>query len=236
MAEHLSPNALLRPVVQDYILPTASYIGGPAELAYLAQSQVLYRRLLGRMPVAVPRTGFTLFDARACKLMRRYELHLPDFFHGFDTLAALQAMEKSALRDHAGLRFYSAVRTEPLAKMMEQQQRGIVELPDGDAFFGVAGYARTLEGESIGYYSSHPDAGHALIARATDGKKPVVWETAPVPAPPQPEKDGEKSTVSLVWLAGLASGVFNTSQQVPADKPMILFRRRFTRRDVPSKR
>ena len=41
-AEHLSPNALLRPVVQDYVLPTVAYVGGPAELAYMAQSQVLY--------------------------------------------------------------------------------------------------------------------------------------------------------------------------------------------------
>ena len=61
-AEQLSPNALLRPVVQDYMLPTAAYIGGPAELAYFAQSQVLYERLLGHMPRLVSRSGFTLFD------------------------------------------------------------------------------------------------------------------------------------------------------------------------------
>jgi len=81
-AEHLSPNALLRPVVQDYILPTIAYIGGPAELAYLAQSEVLYRELLGRQPVALHRTGFTLLDARSQKLMNRYGICLPDFFHG----------------------------------------------------------------------------------------------------------------------------------------------------------
>jgi bacillithiol biosynthesis cysteine-adding enzyme BshC len=81
-ASALSPNALLRPVVQDSILPTAAYIGGPAELAYLAQSEVLYRVLLGRMPVAVPRTGFTVLDERSHKLMERYGLGLPDFFHG----------------------------------------------------------------------------------------------------------------------------------------------------------
>jgi bacillithiol biosynthesis cysteine-adding enzyme BshC len=70
----LSPNALLRPVVQDFMLPTAAYVGGPAELAYLAQSRVLYDRLLGRQPVAFPRAGFTLIDERAHKKMERYGL------------------------------------------------------------------------------------------------------------------------------------------------------------------
>ena len=54
-AADVSPNALLRPVVQDYLLPTCAYVGGPAELAYLAQSQVIYDRLLGRMPVMISR-------------------------------------------------------------------------------------------------------------------------------------------------------------------------------------
>jgi bacillithiol biosynthesis cysteine-adding enzyme BshC len=83
-AEQLSPNALLRPVVQDYVLPTVAYVGGPAELAYMAQSQVLYRELLGRMPVMVSRGGFTLLDARTTKLMDRYGLTVPAFFHGED--------------------------------------------------------------------------------------------------------------------------------------------------------
>jgi len=81
-AEQLSPNALLRPVVQDYVLPTVAYVGGPAELAYMAQSQVLYEDLLGRMPVMLARSAFTLLDARTKKLMERYGLTLPGFFHG----------------------------------------------------------------------------------------------------------------------------------------------------------
>ena len=81
-AASLSPNAILRPVIQDSMLPTVSYIGGPAEIAYLAQSEALYRLLLGRMPVAVPRAGFTILDSRSAKLMERSHLSLGDFFHG----------------------------------------------------------------------------------------------------------------------------------------------------------
>jgi bacillithiol biosynthesis cysteine-adding enzyme BshC len=78
MANQLSPNALLRPVMQDYLLPTASYIAGPSEAAYFAQSAVLYEKLLGRMPVIYPRNSFTLLDARASKLLTHYGLRVTD--------------------------------------------------------------------------------------------------------------------------------------------------------------
>ena len=77
-AAELSPNALLRPVMQDYLLPTAAYVAGPAEIAYFAQGQVLYENLLGRMPVIYPRNSFTLLDTRAAKLLARYGLRVPD--------------------------------------------------------------------------------------------------------------------------------------------------------------
>jgi len=81
-ASRLSPNALLRPVVQDSVLPTVAIVGGPGEVAYFAQSEVIYRSILGRMPVVVPRAGFTVLDARSHKRMERYGLALPDFFAG----------------------------------------------------------------------------------------------------------------------------------------------------------
>ena len=85
-ARWLSPNALLRPVIQDSFLPTVAIIGGPAEVAYFAQSEVLYRSLLGRMPVAVPRSGFTVLDQRSEKRMDKYGLKLADFFQGEEAL------------------------------------------------------------------------------------------------------------------------------------------------------
>ncbi len=74
----ISPSALLRPVMQDFALPTVAYVGGPAEVAYMAQCQVVYRDLLGRMPVVVPRNGFTLLDDHTAKLLNRYKLQITD--------------------------------------------------------------------------------------------------------------------------------------------------------------
>ncbi len=76
--ERLSPNALLRPVFQDSILPTAAYIGGPSEIAYFAQSQVLYERILGRTTPVLPRLSATLIEPAIAGLLERHDVSLPD--------------------------------------------------------------------------------------------------------------------------------------------------------------
>ena len=76
--ERLSPNALLRPVFQDSMLPTAAYVGGPSEVAYFAQSQVLYERILGRTTPVLPRLSATLIEPAIAGLLARHEVSLPD--------------------------------------------------------------------------------------------------------------------------------------------------------------
>lgn len=84
--EQFSPNALLRPVMQDFLLPTIAYFGGPAEIAYFAQSQVLYEKLLGRMPVLFPRADFTLVDPKALRILKKYGLEVKDVWRGSQDL------------------------------------------------------------------------------------------------------------------------------------------------------
>ncbi|MBV9888930.1 MAG: bacillithiol biosynthesis cysteine-adding enzyme BshC [Acidobacteria bacterium] len=80
--ETLSPNALLRPVVQDYLFPTVAFCTGSAEISYLAQSEVLYREILGHMPVLLPRADFTILDAKADKLLQKYRLCIENLWSG----------------------------------------------------------------------------------------------------------------------------------------------------------
>ena len=75
--ERLSPNALLRPVFQDTILPTAAYIAGPAEVAYFAQSEVLYSRILGRVTPVLPRLMATLVEPAVASAMATHEVQFP---------------------------------------------------------------------------------------------------------------------------------------------------------------
>ena len=85
--ERLSPNALLRPVLQDTLLPTSAYIGGPAEVAYFAQSQVLYQRILGRATPVLSRYSATLLEPAVALLLNKHALALPDAFTTPDALA-----------------------------------------------------------------------------------------------------------------------------------------------------
>lgn len=84
--EDFSPNVLLRPVVQDYLLPTLAYAGGAAEVAYFAQAGVVYEALLGRITPVVPRLSATVVDTKSATLLAKYRLSLTDVVHGPEVL------------------------------------------------------------------------------------------------------------------------------------------------------
>jgi len=101
--ETFSASALLRPVLQDTFLPTAAYIGGPAEVAYLAQSQVIYQRILGRMPAVLPRASFTIVEPPIARFLAQYGLEIRNFLRGSQHVRA--QMEQKALPDSLAARF-----------------------------------------------------------------------------------------------------------------------------------
>lgn len=79
-------SALFRPIVQDTLLPTIAMVAGPAELAYLSQSQALYSEFGRPAPAPLLRAGFTLLDQRVDKLLRKYQLSVRDAWQGEDHL------------------------------------------------------------------------------------------------------------------------------------------------------
>ncbi len=89
--ENFSANVLLRPVIQDYLLPTLCYTGGSAEVAYFAQVGVVYEGLLGRVTPIVPRLSATIVEAKPKGLLERYGLRLQDLFQGPESLRELMA-------------------------------------------------------------------------------------------------------------------------------------------------
>ncbi|HXG66406.1 MAG TPA: bacillithiol biosynthesis cysteine-adding enzyme BshC [Blastocatellia bacterium] len=95
-----SPNVTLRPVVQDWLLPTAAYIGGPAEIAYFAQLRAVYEVLGRQEPCVLPRASLTIVEGRHQKTMKKFKLGLNDFFDGLHP-AVTKVVEQSLDRDTA---------------------------------------------------------------------------------------------------------------------------------------
>jgi len=81
-----SANVLLRPILQDLLLPTLAYVAGPSELTYFAQAQAVYESFGRPMPIVFPRAGFTLVDRRTERLLEKYHLAVEDVWQGEEHL------------------------------------------------------------------------------------------------------------------------------------------------------
>jgi bacillithiol biosynthesis cysteine-adding enzyme BshC len=88
-----SANALLRPLVQDWLLPTAAYVGGPAEVAYHAQIGSSYAQFGIPRPVILPRPSATLVDSQQARALDAEGLRLADLVADPEALLARWARE-----------------------------------------------------------------------------------------------------------------------------------------------
>ncbi len=84
--EKFSPNVLLRPVVEDFLLPTIAYTGGAAETAYFAQAGAVYELLAGRVTPIVPRFSATLVEPKIQRLLEKHGIAFTDTFEGPESL------------------------------------------------------------------------------------------------------------------------------------------------------
>lgn len=88
----------------------------------------------------------------------------------------------------------------------------------------LRGYERTISGEQWHYHAPHPGAQTAILARATDGRMSIGWETEPVP-----EADGEfadrRDPVTFIWMCGLATQKGAHAFTLSANgQPLVTFR------------
>ena len=87
----LTPNVLLRPIVEQAILPTVAYLGGPGELAYFAQVSAVADALGVARPLALPRWSCTLIEPHVERLLKKFGI-------GPDALAQPDALEGAVAR------------------------------------------------------------------------------------------------------------------------------------------
>src|SRR5262249_45250398 len=122
--ELFSANVLLRPVVQDYVLPTVAYVGGSAEVAYFAQAAVLYKRILARATPIFPRFSGTIVEAKQQSLLQKYGLSLLDIFQGSESVR--EKLAKHTLPEELQAAFEQGAST--LSKSMARIQEALGRL------------------------------------------------------------------------------------------------------------
>ena len=102
----LSPNVLLRPVMERAILPTVAYIAGPAEIAYFAQVGAVAEALESAPPLAVPRWSCTLLEPHVAEILDRFGLQREDLRdpHAAETRIATARLPEGVIAGFAHLR------------------------------------------------------------------------------------------------------------------------------------
>ena len=109
-----STSALLRPIVQDTLLPTVAYVGGPGEINYFAQLSPLYAHFGLTPPLLVPRARFRCVDARSRRWLGQLGLSAADLSAPLDELRArLPAAIPEGAADPKELRAWVASQIAP---------------------------------------------------------------------------------------------------------------------------
>ena len=99
-----STSALLRPLVQDTLLPTCAYLGGPAECSYFAQLPPLYTLLGVELPMIAPRARLRVVDEAARSLLAKLGLAAEDVEQPREALLARLCGRPAGLPPPAELR------------------------------------------------------------------------------------------------------------------------------------
>ncbi len=128
--ERFSPNVVLRPLVQDTLLPTAAYIAGPSEVAYFAQYGPAYEWAALPMPVIYPRASVSLVEPKVQKVLDKYELVVPDLEEDPDRLfrrlvLAEMEVDVEAVFKEAARPLHQAI--NDLKPVIEQVDRSLVK-------------------------------------------------------------------------------------------------------------
>lgn len=107
--EQFSPNVVLRPLMQDALLPTAAYVAGPSEVSYFAQYKGVYAWAGIPMPIIYPRASVTLAESKVTKVLDKYDLDIVDVAGDVEPL--FQRLVVEAMEVDVDAMFEEAMRT-----------------------------------------------------------------------------------------------------------------------------
>lgn len=111
--EKFSPNAVLRPIYQETVLPNIAYIGGNAEVMYWLELKDLFKNINLSFPILVPRNSMLLLPEKVFQKLEKLDLKIDDYFQNFDII-----IKDKLFKNHQILKEINA--TEETLKMQFQ--------------------------------------------------------------------------------------------------------------------
>lgn len=95
--EKFSPNALMRPVYQETILPNLAYIGGNAEIMYWLELKDYFSELNLPFPILIPRNSMLFLKEKTLGKMAKLDLKMEDFFQNFTKITNNKILDNNEI-------------------------------------------------------------------------------------------------------------------------------------------
>src|SRR5688572_2527562 len=84
--ERFSPNVILRPLYQEFILPNIAYVRGGGEIAYWLERKTQFEEAGVHYPMLIRRNSLLVVDESTANQLRKLELELKDIFNNLDVI------------------------------------------------------------------------------------------------------------------------------------------------------
>jgi bacillithiol biosynthesis cysteine-adding enzyme BshC len=217
--ERLSPNVLLRPVIESALLPTVAYLAGPGELAYLALTPPIYQRMrIPRQP-ALPRWSGLLLEPRIERVLQKFHLEVADLLEPAGALEARlirSQLPDEAVRALATLRAAIEAGYEALGKTATEIDPTLARPVQGAKHQALAGL-QDMEKKLMQHLKRRRETELGQIAKArtlvSPDNKPQerVLTVAPFLARYGPSLLSDLSESIEAWYATALEGVLHPS-------------------------
>lgn len=97
--ENISPNAVMRPIYQEKILPNIAYIGGNAEVMYWLELEDYFKAINLDFPMLIPRNSLLFLSEKIAKKIEKLDLRIEDFFGDYEQIIKDKLLENNKLQD-----------------------------------------------------------------------------------------------------------------------------------------
>jgi len=204
--ERLSANVLLRPVVESQLLPTVAYVGGPAELRYLALSRALYEDFEVHPQLSLPRWSGMIVDPKVDRVLEKFGADLDEL------LSPSQQLETRVVREQL-----PAEATEAIGRLREELLAGYEVLARAATEIDptIERSIRNLAGQA---QNGVVDAEKRLISHL---KKRQATETQQIARARELLLPGgapqERVLTVAPWLARQGTGLFREAERAISD-------------------